>query len=95
MLDKKSDDKDDILKCLHSYYLFKHIYIVNLSVYFTIINVKTIDKTYGQLKYNRNGTNSKHIILLNICNSLFTSMFLCNYSHVYFLYMMNNYEKSV
>ena len=42
--------RDDIMKFLHSYYLFKHIYFISLSVYFSIISAKVmgeiVSKTY-------------------------------------------------
>ena len=46
----KSDENDDIMKSPHSY-LYKHIYCDSPSVYFSIINAKSIDKiskTYRQ-----------------------------------------------
>ena len=62
----KSDENDDIIKFPHSYYLYKNIYCANPSVYFSIISAKCIDrivsKTYRQIKYHRDGKNSKHII---------------------------------
>ena len=38
MLINKNDEDDDIMKFPYSYYLFKHIYFVSLSVYFSVIN---------------------------------------------------------
>ena len=37
MLMNKSDENDDIMKFPHSFYLFKHIYFISLSVFFSII----------------------------------------------------------
>ena len=74
MLLNKSDENDDIMKFPHSYDLFKHIYFVTPSVYFSVISPKAPDKivskTYKQIKYHRDGQNNKHITCFNICNSV-------------------------
>ena len=44
MLINKSDGNDDIMNFPHSYYLFKHTYFDSISVYFSIISAKNIDK---------------------------------------------------
>ena len=66
MLINISNENNDIMKCPHSYYLFKHIYFVIPSIYFSIFSVKAIDKidskTYRYIKYHRDGQNSKYIM---------------------------------
>ena len=84
MIINKSDEIDDIMKCPHNYYLFKYIFCVGLSLYFSTTSAKAIakifSKTFRQIKYHRDGQNRKHII----CNSLLRSMRLCTYLHTYF-----------